>query len=85
MNVFQIQLGITVLLVGPINLRSEVQAFISLEFSSSVPDCPAPRSVGLELLEFLLGSVPALRNAVVGSRIQLLLPEGLTRMSSSPN
>ena len=83
MNIFQIQFGMTLELldVGPINLLSEVQAFINLEFSSSGDDCRNP----FPLLE-LLGSVPApRRNSVVGSRIQLLLVDGLTRMSSSPN
>ena len=83
MNIFQIQFGMTLELldVGPINLLSEVQAFINLEFSSSGDDWRNP----FPLLE-LLGSVPApRRNSVVGSRIQLLLVDGLTRMSSSPN
>ena len=86
MNIFQIQFGMTLELldVGPINLLSEVQAFINLEFSSSVDlDC---NLVPFPLLLELLGSVPApRRNSVVGSRIQLLLVDGLTRMSSSPN
>ena len=86
MNIFQIQFGMTLEVlddVGPINLLSEFQAFINLEFSSSVDlDC---NLVPFPLLLELLGSVPARRNSVVGSRIQLLLVEGLTKMSSSPN
>ena len=86
MNIFQIQFGMTLELldVGPINLLSEFQAFINLEFSSSV-DLDCNLAFPFPLLLELLGSVPARRNSVVGSRIQLLLVEGLTKMSSSPN
>ena len=88
MNIFQIQFGMTLEVlddVGPINLLSEFQAFINLEFSSSV-DLDCNLAFPFPLLLELLGSVPApRRNSVVGSRIQLLLVDGLTRMSSSPN
>ena len=87
MNIFQIQFGMTLEVlddVGPINLLSEFQAFINLEFSSSSVDLDC-NLVPFPLLLELLGSVPARRNSVVGSRIQLLLVEGLTKMSSSPN